>query len=66
MFQSHVIEITGIFAGVAISIPGKFRFLAIDHRVADLDATEWPTLSDIRRVVHGVMARNGHLPAHAT
>ncbi len=63
MFQSHVIEVTGIFAGVAITVPGRFRFVAIDQRVADLDATEWPTLADIRRVVLGMMARNGHLPA---
>ncbi len=62
MFQSHVIEITGIFAGVAITVPGRFRFVAVDQRVADLDATEWPSLEDVRHVVRKVMTRNGHLP----
>jgi hypothetical protein len=63
MFQSHVIEVTGVFAGVAVTVPGRLHFVAVDPRLADLDATEWPSLADVRRVVAAVMTRNGHFPA---
>ncbi len=65
MFQSQVIEVSGIFAGVAITCAERFRFVAIDPRLADLDATDWPSLADLRRVVSATMARNGHLPRSA-
>lgn len=65
MFQSQVIEISGVFAGIAITVPGKFRFVAIDPRLEDLDATEWPSVADIRRLVTAMMIRNGHLPQSA-
>jgi hypothetical protein len=65
MFQSHVIEVTGHFAGVAISVANRFRFVAVDPRTADLDGSEWPSLADVRRVVAGFLARNGHVAACA-
>lgn len=56
MFQSHVIEITGHFAGVAVTAAGRFRFVAVDPRLSDLDGSEWPSLADLRRVVGGALA----------
>jgi hypothetical protein len=61
MFQSHIIDVSGTFAGAAISGAGKFRFIAVDLRVADLDQSEWQTLGDVRRVV-GHLLRTGRLP----
>jgi hypothetical protein len=61
MYQSHVIEIAGTFAGAAVSAAGRFRFIAIDPRVADLDQTEFPSLADTRRVVGHLLA-TGRLP----
>ncbi len=60
MFQSHIIEVTGHFAGVAVTAAGRFRFVAVDPRLSDLDGSEWPSLADVRRVVGGELAR--HLP----
>lgn len=60
MFQSHVIEVTGRFAGGAITAAGRFRFVAVDPRLSDLDGSEWPSLDDVRRVVGGALAP--HLP----
>ncbi len=62
MYQSHIIDISGTFAGAAISAFGKFRFIAVDPRVADLDQSEWQTLGDVRRVV-GHLLTTGRLPA---
>lgn len=60
MFQSHVIEVTGRFAGVAVAAAGRFRFVAVDPRLSDLDGSEWPSLADVRRVVGSALAP--HLP----
>lgn len=65
MFQSHVIDVGGIFVGVAIAGSEGFRFVAVDPRLTDLDASVWPSLADVRRVVAATMTRNGHLP-HAS
>ncbi len=62
MFQSHIIDISGTFAGAAVSHGGKFRFIAVDPRVADLDQSEWQTLGDVRRAV-GHLLSTGRLPA---
>jgi hypothetical protein len=62
MFQSHVIEIRGVFVGAALIYSGKFRFVAIDPRAEELDGSEWPSLPDIRRVV-GHLLSTGRLPA---
>ncbi len=65
MFKSHVIEIAGTFAGAAVdaygSASGKFRFVAVDPRVEELDGSEWPTLPDLKRVV-GHLLTTGRLP----
>ena len=62
MQQSHVIEVAGRFAGAAVSASGKFRFVAIDPRVEELDGSEWPSLADVHRVV-GHLLTTGRLPA---
>ena len=64
MFQSHVIEVAGRVAGAAITTAGKFRFIAIDPRVEEIDGSEWPSVADITRVA-GHLIRTGSLPRHA-
>lgn len=61
MHQSHVIDVGGTFAGAAIRSAGKFRFVAVDPRVEDLDGSEWASLPDVRRVV-GHLLTTGRLP----
>ncbi len=65
MFQSIVIDVAGVFAGVAIALPDRFRFRAVDPRLDDLDATEWPSVAELRRVANAMMVRNGHVPRAA-
>lgn len=62
MQQSHVIEVSGRFAGAAVSHGGEFRFVSVDPRVEELDNSLWPSLSDIQRVV-GHLLTTGRLPA---
>jgi hypothetical protein len=62
MFQSHVIEVAGVFAGAAVNEAGIYRFVAVDPRFEELDGSEWPSLPDIRRVVGRHLVSNGHLP----
>jgi hypothetical protein len=64
LHQSHIIEVSGHFAGAAISHGGQFRFKAIDPRAEELDESVWPSLSDIQRVV-GHLLTTGRLPAMA-
>lgn len=61
MHQSHIIEVSGQFAGAAVDHAGAFRFIAVDPRVEDLDGSLWPTLPDVRRVV-GHLMKTGRLP----
>jgi energy-converting hydrogenase Eha subunit G len=65
MIQSHVIDISGVFAGAAVKTSGVFRFVAVDPRLEDLDQSEWPSLSEIRRVATHVI-HTGQLPSHPT
>jgi hypothetical protein len=60
--QSHVIEVSGQFAGAAVSSNGKFRFVAVDPRVEELDGSEWRSITDVRRVVSHLLT-TGRLPA---
>ena len=62
MHQSHVIEVSGQFAGTAITHSGAFRFIAVDPRVEELDESIWPSLPDVQRVV-GHLMTTGRLPA---
>ena len=66
MFQSHVIEVAGTFAGAAVSAYGNtsemFRFVAVDPRVEELDGSSWSTLPDLKRVVSHLLT-TGRLPA---
>ena len=61
MHQSHVIEVSGQLAGAAVSHDGRFRFVAIDPRVEELDGSIWSALPDVRRVV-GHLMNTGRLP----
>ncbi len=61
MIQSHIIEISGTFAGAAVSTSGTYRFIAVDPRVEELDGSVWPSLPDVRRVV-GHLFTTGRLP----
>ena len=65
MLQSHVIEISGTFAGAAVDAAGRFRFIAVDPRVEELDGSVWPSLPDVRRVV-GHLLTTGRLPPART
>jgi len=64
MFQSHVIDVGGRFVGVAIAYPGKFRFVAVDPRVDELDGSEWRTLPDVHGVVRHLLL-TGTVPVHS-
>ncbi len=68
MFQSHVIEIAGTFAGAAVNAggtaPERFRFVAVDPRVEDLDGSEWLTLPDLKRVVSHLLTTGRLPPGH--
>jgi hypothetical protein len=61
MHQSHVIEVSGQFAGAAVSHREAFRFIAVDPRVDELDGSIWPTLPDVQRVVDHLLT-TGRLP----
>ena len=47
MVQSHIIVIAGVFEGAAVVESGRFRFVAVDPRVEDLDGSEWASLPDV-------------------
>ncbi len=61
MIQSHVIDISGTFAGAAVRTSDKYRFIAVDPRVEELDQSEWNSIADVKRVV-GHLLINGRLP----
>jgi hypothetical protein len=61
MQQSHVIEVSGRFAGAAIQHGSQFRFKAVDPRAEELDESVWPSLPDLERVV-GCLLTTGRLP----
>ena len=65
MQQSHVIEVSGQFAGAAVSHEGRFRFIAVDPRVEELDRSTWPSLPDVQRVVSHLLT-TGCLPARGS
>jgi hypothetical protein len=64
MLNSHVIEVSGQFAGAAVRDMNAFRFVAVDPRVEELDGSVWPSLSDVQRVV-GHLLTTGRLPQRA-
>ena len=61
MHHSHVVEVSGQFAGAAVSHEGSFRFIAVDPRVEELDDSVWPSLLDVKRVVTHLLT-TGRLP----
>lgn len=50
MLQSHIIDVDGVFVGVAVRIDRGYRFVATDYRLDELDTSIWPTLDDVRRL----------------
>ncbi|HEX3350926.1 MAG TPA: hypothetical protein VHS58_22770 [Acetobacteraceae bacterium] len=62
MIESHVIEISGTFAGAAVRTANAYRFIAVDPRVEDLDQSEWPSLGEVHRIV-GHLLTTGRLPS---
>lgn len=65
MHQSHIIEISGQFAGAAVDYGTGFRFVAVDPRVKQLDRSLWSTLPEMQRVVTHLLTV-GRLPAQRT
>lgn len=61
MLQSHIIDIDGAFVGAAVQLAAGYRFVAVDPRVEELDASIWPSLDDVRRLA-GSLVRTGRLP----
>jgi len=61
MRTSHVVEISGLFAGAAVTHDSRFRFIAVDPRVEELDDSIWPSLPDMERVVRHLFI-TGRLP----
>jgi hypothetical protein len=47
--QSQLIEIGGVFLGIAVEHALGVRFIAMDDRVADMDQSIWPTSDYARR-----------------
>ena len=68
MMQSFVVDVAGTFVGAAILTHslhgGRYRFIAVDPRVEDLDQSEWSSLEDVCRVAAHLL-RTGRLPASA-
>lgn len=62
MTQSHVIEIAGVFVGAAVQTSERFRFVAVDPRLNDIDQSEWLSLPDLRRAATHLLT-TGRLPA---
>jgi hypothetical protein len=61
MRESHIIEVAGKFAGAAVTHDGRFRFIAVDPRVEELDDSIWSSLPDVQRVVQHLWT-TGRLP----
>jgi hypothetical protein len=55
MLQSHIIEVDGVFVGVAVRIDRGYRFVATDFRLKQLDTSIWPTLEEVRRLARRVL-----------
>ena len=62
MFQSHVVEVNGVFIGAAVPTEGGFRFRAVHPQVDDLDGFKFPSLDTLRHAT-GYLFRTGRLGA---
>jgi hypothetical protein len=47
--QSQLIEMGGVFLGIAVEHELGVRFIAMDAQVTDMDQSIWPTLKYARR-----------------
>jgi hypothetical protein len=59
MIQSHVIDVDGVFVGVAVRLDTGYRFIATDFRLEQLDSTIWPTLADVQRLARSLDLTGG-------
>jgi hypothetical protein len=59
MLKSHIIDINSVIAGVAIQSDRGFRFIAVDLRVEELDATVWPSLEQVSRLARRLFLTGG-------
>jgi len=57
MLQSHVIDIDGVFVGVAVRLENGFRFVATDPRLEEISERTWPGLDNIRRLARRTLMR---------
>ncbi len=60
MFQSHVIDIDGVFVGAAVRLHEGYRFVATDLRLEEIDGSLWPSLDDVRRVARARVQGRGY------
>jgi hypothetical protein len=58
MRQSHIIDIDGMFIGVAIRLHSGFRFVATDPRLKALDAVESPDMATLRRLARQALIQS--------
>ena len=49
MFHSQIVEVSGTFLGVALTIPDGFRFHAVHDRVTASEGQVWSSLPELRR-----------------
>ena len=54
MLQSHVIDIDGAFVGAAVRLDTRYRFIATDMKLDDLDGSVWPTLAEVQRLARRI------------
>lgn len=59
MLASRPIEAQGRFLGVAVTHETRWRFVAIDPLVEDIDGATFPDPAEAKRVAELVLARNG-------
>jgi hypothetical protein len=64
MHESHVIDVDGVFVGAAIHLKNGYRFVAVDHRLDDINGTFWPSREDVQRVARRIVLTGhpGNLP----
>jgi hypothetical protein len=63
MIQSHTIDIDGRFIGAAIRLHDGYRFVAVDPRLEEIDASHWPSLDALRRVARRLLSPRPPQPA---
>ena len=47
--KPYIVDIHGVFVGLAVPQPGGFRFVAMDVRLDELDGSVWVTLPALQQ-----------------